>query len=147
MPVDNLNDRSDRPLNPLTEALRRTQPWLTFFSVLFFISTGLLTIAALFSIVMLFISGGAILPGYWNAIIPLIYSTFGVIYFLFGWKIRRVSVSIKLFLVDPKPEQLVGFLAKTHSMWQFFGMITLCLILLQLVLIGGALGIAYWVHS
>jgi len=146
MSSEELPGSSDRSASPLLESLIKIQPWIKFFAILFFISTGLLIVASISSLVVLLFPSGRVLPGYWNALIPIVYLALAGIYFLFGWKIRSVDYSIREYLNQPETKQLTVFLEKNHSMWRLFGLVTLLLILLQMVIIVIVLAIAAWVH-
>jgi hypothetical protein len=125
------------------QALQGTKPWVRLCSVIGFISTGFILLAAL---VMLF--GGAfmttpkqVLPfAGFQFLVGLLYAAMGVLYLFPSIKLWKYGSSIVRLMGSGSNADLIEALEQQRSFWKFVGIMILIMIVLYVVAIIGALG-------
>jgi hypothetical protein len=125
------------------QALQNTKPWVRLCSVIGFISTGFILLAAL---VMLL--GGAFMPTQKQAfpfagfqfVLGLLYAAMGVLYLFPSIKLWKYGSSIVRLMVSGSNADLIEALEQQRSFWKFVGIMILVMIVLYVVAIIGAIG-------
>lgn len=123
------------------QALAATKPWVRLCSVIGFIMTGFIVIAAL----MMFLFGGSMLLGGngaeglpfagFPAVIGVIYLASAFFYFFPSLKLWQYGSSILRLMSSQSPHDLESALDSQRSFWKFVGILILVAIALYLVMI------------
>lgn len=119
-------------------ALAGTKPWVRFCSVIGFITTGLLILAA----VAILVAGGfGGMEGYVMGI-SFVYGLMGVLYLFPSVKLWQYGSNIYRLMGSQSMADLEAALEAQRSFWRFVGIMVLILIALYVVLIALAGSIA-----
>jgi len=125
------------------QALQGTKPWVRLCSVIGFISTGFILLAAL---IMLF--GGAFMPTQKQAfpfagfqfVLGLLYAAMGVLYLFPSIKLWKYGSAILRLMSTGSNADLIEALEQQRSFWKFVGILILVMIALYVLAIVGVAG-------
>ncbi|HEY8961428.1 MAG TPA: DUF5362 family protein [Luteolibacter sp.] len=134
-------------VDPLAvQALQGTKPWVRLCSVIGFISTGFMLLAA---VAMLF--GGAFMATQkqtfpfagFQFLLGLLYAVMGVFYIFPSMKLWKYGSAILRLMTTGSNADLVEALDQQRSFWKFVGVMILVMIALYVVAIIGAVGFTF----
>lgn len=121
--------------------LAGTKPWVRFMSVLMFIGTGFMLLAALIMLVAggtiaasAKASGGALPAGMMTGI-SIVYALFAGIYIYPALKLWKYASNIGTLLISSSMVDLEAALNQQRSFWKFLGIMVIALFVLYFVIV------------
>ena len=129
------------------DMLRQTKPWVTFLSVMGFISTGLMLFAGVGMILV-----GAIAPSgaspFPPALFGVMYLPMAFVYIYPSLKLWSYSGAIGRLMATRSMADLEAALAQQKSFWKFVAILTIAMMVLYVLLIAGVMvaGVALGSH-
>jgi fucose permease len=130
--------------NSHLEMLKKTQGWMTFFAVLFWLGAFLMALAA---VSMMFVSTLAASRQWSLGILPMglymgLYGLGALLYVWFGLKFWQVRAAIERTLIQKDSESLYHFLDRNRSLWLTFGITSVVVLILYFLGLMVLLGVA-----
>lgn len=130
------------------QQLAATKPWVRFISVIIFIGSGFLLLAALGMIIAL-VAGSAIahstsksptpFSGSLGITLVISYALMAILYLFPGVKLWKYASRIGDLLASGRDEDLVAALNQQRSFWKFIAILMIIMIAIYLLAIIGAL--------
>ena len=108
--------------------MKQTKPWVRFFSILGFISSGFMILAGIF---MIFVAMATQQAQF--IVIAVLYPLIGILYVFPALYLFRYASNIGEFLRSRRQEHLEEALGSQKSFWKFIGIMSVIMLILYVL--------------
>ncbi len=118
------------------DMLRQTRPWVLLFAILLWIAVGIMAIVGFFGLLALVVSAGsanARSAGLGAGVVMLLFAAFTLLYIMPALYLTRYASRIGQLQTMRRPDLLEQALEAQKSFWKFFGVLTLIMIAINLL--------------
>lgn len=117
------------------DMLRQTRPWVMLFAILLWIAVGLMAIFGFFGLLAVVVSIGTANPsaGLGAGVVMLLFAAISLLYIMPALYLTRYASRIGQLQTMRRPDLLEQALESQKSFWKFFGVLTLIMIAINLL--------------